>query len=86
MKSLALQAQVMALREIVDACAQDVVLCDDFYDVKAVLVSLKAVDGWAAFKKRFRYRFVSHQLECCGQLIKESGNVVIERRGIEVLR
>ena len=51
MKSLALQAQVMALREIVDASAQDVVLCDDFYDVKAVLVSLKTVDGRTAFNE-----------------------------------
>ena len=49
-ESLALQAEAMTFGEIVDAAAKDVVLCDDFDDVEAVLVPLKTVDRRTAFQ------------------------------------
>ena len=58
MERLALQAEAIVFGEIVDAAAKDVVLCDDFDDVEAVLVSLQPVDRRTAFQKRFRDRLV----------------------------
>jgi hypothetical protein len=59
-KGFALEAQIMTFREIVNTSAEDVVFSHDFHDVKAVLVSLKTVNGRTAFNERFRNRFVTH--------------------------
>ena len=61
MERLALQAEAMVFGEIVDAAAKDVVLCDDFDDVEAIVVPLQAVDRRTAFQKRFRNRLVRHK-------------------------
>ena len=50
---LPLQVQTVAVGEIVDTAAQDVVLRNDFFDIKRVLETLKSVSGRADFQVRF---------------------------------
>ena len=83
---LPLQVQTVAVGEIVDTAAQDVVFRNDFRDIKAVFDSLRAMLSWASIAERLRDRFVGPRLESRRQLLQESGDMVVERRGVEIFR
>ena len=76
----------MVVGQIVETVTQDVVLGDDFFNIKPVLDTLSAMSGRATFAERFRDRLVRPRLECRSQFLQQIRDVVVERRDVQMPR
>ncbi len=76
----------MALRQIVNATSQHVVLRHDLLDVVTFAQPLHTVRRRAAFDERLGDGLVGPGLQRVGQLVQQRRDMIVKRRGIEVSR
>ena len=83
-KCFPIQTKPMTLRQLVDTTSEDIVFRNYLDDVKAILVSFEAVDGRTSLEEGLRNCLVLDVLKCLRQLIEQGGNMIVERRNIEM--